>query len=63
MAICHECGAQADETCERCQRPTCADSYYEREHLGLCKCCHQELTAHPFDLTHWPYKLRKPFPE
>lgn len=65
MEPCHECGAPADEACERCKRPTCPNSYYEREHLGLCQCCHDELAAEMatsgFELGEWPYPLRKPF--
>ena len=63
MAACHECGAETEETCVRCERPTCENSYYEREHLGLCSCCHAELTAPGLNLVDWPYPLRKPFPE
>lgn len=59
---CHECGKAADESCERCKRPTCPDSYYEREYLGLCTCCHAELTSHGLNLVAWPHPLRKPLP-
>jgi hypothetical protein len=45
MASCHECGRETDESCERCRRPTCDRSYFEREHLGVCRCCNDEIAA------------------
>lgn len=61
---CHECEAVTDESCNRCRRPTCGAHYHEREHLGLCTCCGEEITAvlrRGGAMIGWPYPLRKPF--
>jgi hypothetical protein len=60
MPTCHECGRETDEVCERCQRPTCDRSYFEREHLGVCLCCNAEIVATDMPLVEWPHRLRKP---
>jgi hypothetical protein len=63
-AVCHECGRPAMDTCVRCELPTCADHFHEREHLGLCTHCGAEIEAglaRGGAMTGWPYPLRKPF--
>jgi len=59
---CHVCQAPTDDTCVRCERPTCVDHFYEQEHLGLCDPCRVELDALIAGgrmITNWPYTLRK----
>jgi hypothetical protein len=60
MASCHECGRETDESCERCRRPTCDRSYFEREHLGVCRCCNDEIAATGMPVVEWPHRLRQP---
>ena len=63
---CHECSRRPNGSCERCQRPTCNQHYFEREHLGLCTCCADELQAEidrtGLYLSNWPHPVRKPLP-
>ena len=63
MALCHECGGKAHGECVRCRLPTCPDSYFEQEHLGLCRCCADVLFQPELTLVAWPYALREPLPE
>lgn len=60
---CHECDNAASEQCVRCGLRTCEESFYEREHLGLCQCCRTAIVELGLPLTDWPYPLRKPFTE
>ena len=64
LPACHECGRPADDSCVRCELPTCADHFHEQEHLGICTHCGNEVLAtlaRGGALVAWPYPLRKPF--
>ena len=60
-AACHECGADATESCEACGRPTCQQSYAERDYFGLCECCLRGLETEGLPHT-WPYPTRAQLP-
>jgi len=64
LGPCHECGQPSVDTCVRCGLPTSDDHFAEREHLGLCRHCADELQA-AIDkggaYVAWSYPLRKPY--
>lgn len=64
-ATCHVCGARTGDACNRCERPTCDEHFWDQEYLGLCEPCHDEVEefAEQGRLVAWPYPVRKVRPE
>jgi hypothetical protein len=61
---CQVCGTSADDHCERCEKPTCDEHFFDQVNLGLCETCRHELDALVADghtITNWPYRIRTPF--
>lgn len=64
-APCQVCGTETEDTCVRCEKPTCDAHFFEQEHLGLCEPCREELDAQIAAgrmITNWPFPLRQPLP-
>lgn len=64
-APCQVCGTTTEDTCVRCEQPTCDAHFFEQEHLGLCEPCREQLDARVAEgrmVTNWPYPLRQPMP-
>ncbi|HEX9888890.1 MAG TPA: hypothetical protein VGA69_05400 [Nitriliruptorales bacterium] len=62
---CHVCGEPTDDACNRCERPTCGEHFWDQEYLGLCEPCHEQVEefAQQGKLVTWPYPVRKAKPE
>lgn len=63
---CHVCEQPTDDACNRCERATCDEHFWDQEYLGLCQVCHHEVQALIEEhgaLTNWPYPVRKLKPE
>lgn len=59
MQPCRECSTATDDACVRCERPACAEHFFDQEYLGLCQPCADELEADPRPLLQWPYPVRR----